>query len=105
MSSVRRRRDGITTDGTTDADAMIAVADTMTAVVDMMTAVVGMMIDAVMTAEVDTTIAEAAEGTTAGTIVRTRETIALVACASTGEMASVNEVTLVGFRTKTPLVK
>jgi hypothetical protein len=116
MNSVRRRRDGITTVEMTDAAAtMIDVAATVVvdttidAVAEMTVVAVGTMTVAVVdttTAAAADTMTAAAVGTTtdAGTTVRMRETTALGAYASIGEMASANAVTRAASRMRMPLV-
>jgi hypothetical protein len=108
MNSVRRHRDGITTEEMTDAAAMMidvaatAVVDTtIDAVAEMTVVAVGTMtvaaVGTMTVAAVDTT-------TDAGTTVRMRETTALVAYASIGETASANAVTRAASLMRIPLV-
>lgn len=109
MNSVRRRRDGITTEETIDAAAAMMIDVAATAVVDTtIDAVAEMTVVAVVTmtvAAVDTTTDAAVDTTTdVGTTVRMRETTALVAYASIGETASANAVTRAASRMRMPLV-
>jgi hypothetical protein len=116
MNSVRRHRDGITTEEMTDAAAMMidvaatAVVDTtIDAVAEMTVVAVGTMtvaaVGTMTVAAVDTTTVAAVDTTTdAGTTVRMRETTALVAYASIGETASANAVTRAASLMRIPLV-